>query len=82
VQALAARVGKNEFKTKKLPTQTESQQNLHNFVEARNSLSAAGISTSENPLKSDQDAQKIIQCGQFLAQMFASGRFQNKVSCR
>jgi len=30
VQALAARDGKNEFKTKKLPNQTESQHNSHN----------------------------------------------------
>src|ERR1700756_2915149 len=29
------------------------------FVEARNSLSAAEMSTSEDPLKDDQDAQKI-----------------------
>ena len=35
------------------------------FVDARNSLSAAELSTSEDPLKNDQDAQKIIQCGQF-----------------
>jgi hypothetical protein len=44
-----------------------------NFVNARNSLGAADLSTSENPLKDDQDAQKIIRCGQFLAQMFAGG---------
>lgn len=52
-----------------------------NYVDARNSLSAADISTSENPLKDDQNAQKIIQCGQFLAQMFASGTFQDEVAC-
>ena len=34
------------------------------FVDARNSLRAADLSTSENPLKDDQDAQKIIHCGQ------------------
>src|SRR6202158_1595507 len=51
------------------------------FVDARNSLSAADLSTSENPLKDDQDAQKIIRCGQFLAQMFAAGTFQDDAAC-
>jgi hypothetical protein len=51
------------------------------FVDARNSLSAAELSTSEDPLKNDQDAQKIIQCGQFLAQMFARGTFQDNAVC-
>src|ERR1700758_303 len=51
------------------------------FVEARNSLSAADLSTSENPLKDDQDAQKIIRCGQFLTQMFAGGAFQDDIAC-
>jgi len=51
------------------------------FVEARNSLSAAEMSTSENPLKDDEEAQKIIHCGQFLAQMFAGGTFQDDAAC-
>jgi len=51
------------------------------FVDARNSLSAADLSTSESPLKDDQDAQKIIRCGQFLAQMFAGGAFQDDAAC-
>jgi hypothetical protein len=52
-----------------------------NFVDARNSLRAADLSMSENPLKDDQDAQKIIRCGQFLAQMFAGGAFQDDAAC-
>jgi hypothetical protein len=52
-----------------------------NFVDARNSLSAADVSTSENPLKDDQDAQKIIRCGQFLSQMFAGGTFLDDAAC-
>ena len=52
-----------------------------NFVDARNSLNAADLSTSENPLKDDEDAQKIIRCGQFLAQMFAGGTFQDDAVC-
>ena len=51
------------------------------FIDARNSLSAAEMSTSENPLKDDQDAQKIIRCGQFLAQVFAGGTFQDDAAC-
>lgn len=51
------------------------------FADARNSLSAADLSTSENPLKDDEDAQKIIHCGQFLAQMFAGGAFEDDAAC-
>ena len=51
------------------------------FVDARNSLNAADLSTSENPLKDDEDAQKIIRCGQFLAQMFAGGIVQDDAAC-
>jgi len=51
------------------------------FIDARNSLSAADLSTSENPLKDDQEAQKIIRCGQFLAQMFPGGTFQDDAGC-
>ena len=52
-----------------------------NFVDARNSLNAADLSTSEDPLKDDPDAQKMIRCGQFLAQMFAGGTFQDDTAC-
>lgn len=51
------------------------------FADARNSLNAADLSTSENPLKDDEDAQKIIRCGQFLAQMFAGGTFEDDAAC-
>jgi hypothetical protein len=51
------------------------------FVDARNSMRAVDLTTSENALKNDPDAQKIITCGQFLAQMFAGGAFQDDVSC-
>jgi hypothetical protein len=52
------------------------------FVEARNSLNAAELSTSEDPLKDDEDAQKVLACGQFLAQMFASGTLKDDPICR
>ena len=51
------------------------------FVDARNSLRAAELSTSEHPLNNDEDSQKIIHCGQFLAQMFAGGRFEDDAAC-
>jgi hypothetical protein len=43
-------------------------------------MRAVDLTTSENALKNDADAQKIISCGQFLAQMFG-GAFQDDVAC-
>ena len=51
------------------------------FVRARSSMSAVNLTTSEDALKSDQDAQKLVGCGQFLAQMFAGGTFQDDAVC-
>jgi len=64
---------RNEFNN--LQTWAES------FVDARNSLSATNLSISEHPIRDDQDAQKMILCGQFLAQMFVSGSFQDNAAC-
>ena len=51
------------------------------YAKARSSLSAADLSMSESQLNNDSAAQKIIHCGQFLAQMFASGNFQDDTVC-
>lgn len=51
------------------------------FAKARSSLSAANITMSENALNDDEETQKIIRCGQFLAQMFAGGAFQDDAAC-
>jgi hypothetical protein len=51
------------------------------YTKARNSLSAAELSMSESQFNNDSEAQKIIHCGQFLAQMFASGNFQDDAVC-
>ena len=51
------------------------------FVEARRSSSAANIVISQNGLDGDAEVQKLIRCGQFLSQMFASGTFQDDVAC-
>ena len=52
------------------------------FIKARNSLSAANLTTSENALKDDEEVQKLVHCGQFLAQMFAGATFQDDEACR
>ena len=36
---------------------------------------------AEHALKDDEEAQKMIQCGQFLGQMFAGGTFQDDAAC-
>ncbi|MGA7559722.1 MAG: hypothetical protein WCF61_11085 [Terriglobales bacterium] len=51
------------------------------YVKARSSLSAADLSMSESQFNNDSEAQKIIHCGQFLAQMFASGNSQDDAAC-
>jgi hypothetical protein len=51
------------------------------FIEARISLSAANLTNSEGALENDEEAQKVIRCGQFLAQMFAAGTFQDDAAC-
>ena len=50
------------------------------YAKARNSLSAANY-TSGTALNDDGEAQKVLHCGQFLAQMFASGTFEDDVAC-
>ncbi len=51
------------------------------YAKARSSLNAADLSMSENQFNNDSEAQKVIHCGQFLAQMFASGNFQDDAAC-
>jgi len=51
------------------------------FIEARSSLSAANLTNSEGALNDDEEAQKIVHCGQFLARMFAGGTFQDDAAC-
>jgi hypothetical protein len=51
------------------------------YIKARNSLSAANLTVSADGLKNDEEAQKIVRCGQFLAQMFAGTTFQDDAAC-
>ena len=51
------------------------------FVEARRSSQAANLTTSEHAIDDDADAQRLIRCGRFLAETFASGTFQDDSAC-
>lgn len=51
------------------------------FIKSRNSLSAANLTTSETAVKNDPDIQKLVHCGEFLAQMFSDGTFRDDASC-
>lgn len=61
---------------------TSVQEWADKYVEARRSLSAANLTMRENALQNDQEVQKMIRCGQFLAQMYAGGTFQEGTACR
>ena len=83
--ALAAAAASTESDHRGLELLRNEFNNLQawaeSFIDARNSMRAVDLTTSENGLKNDSDAQKIITCGQFLAQMFGGGSFQDDVSC-
>lgn len=64
---------RNEFNNLKGWTDT--------FFQARKSLTAQYMTLTDTPLQDDGEAQKIIHCGQFLAQMFPSGTFQDDAVC-
>lgn len=51
------------------------------FIKARNSLSAANLTTSETAIKNDPDIQKLVHCGEFLGQMFFDGTFRDDAAC-
>jgi hypothetical protein len=52
------------------------------LVGARNSMSAANLTMSENALKEDPMLQSAVRCGQYLAQMFGGGSFKDDDACR
>jgi len=52
------------------------------FLKARKSMTAEYMTLSDTPFQEDDQAQKILQCGQFLAQMFPGGSFQDSAACR
>jgi hypothetical protein len=83
--ALASAVASTEDDQRGLELLRNEFNNLQawadQFVDARNSLRAADLSTSEHPLQDDPEAQKIIHCGQFLVQMFGGGTFLDDATC-
>ena len=52
------------------------------LVSARNSMSAANYTMSDDAVRKDSVFQNLVRCGQFLGSMFASGTFQDDGSCR
>jgi hypothetical protein len=83
--ALAAAAASTESDHRGLELLTNEFKNLRawaeNFVDARNEMRAVNLTTSEHPLKDDDEAQKMMHCGQFLAQMFAGGTFEDDAAC-
>lgn len=83
--ALAAAAASNDSDNRALELLKNELNNVQawaeSFVDARNSLSAVDLTTSEDALRNDPEAQKIVRCGQFLAQMFARGEFQDDAAC-
>ena len=51
------------------------------LVNARSEMRAVNLTMSEHPLQDDGQAQKMMHCGQFLAQMFAGGNFEDDAAC-
>ena len=51
------------------------------FIKARASLNAATLTTSATPIQENPEVHKMMECGQFLTQMFASGRFEDNLVC-
>ena len=57
------------------------QEWSNKLLEARKSMNAAKYALSPSELHNDPLSQKIVSCGHFLAQMMASGEFQDDPSC-
>jgi hypothetical protein len=51
------------------------------FIKARNALNATDLTVSETAVTNDPEIQKLVHCGQFLAQMFADGAFRDDAAC-
>jgi hypothetical protein len=83
--ALATAAASTESDHRGLELLTNEFNNLRawaeSFVDARNEMRAVNLTTSEHPLKDDDEAQKMMHCGQFLAQMFAGGAFEDNAAC-
>jgi len=51
------------------------------LIQERKSMDTGKYSMSENALSTDQNYQKIMDCGKFLGTMIPSGQFQDDYAC-
>jgi len=83
--ALASAAASNDSDYRGLELLRNEYNNLqawnNQFLKSRKSLTAQYMTLSDNPLLEDEQTRKIIECGQFLAQMLPSGTFQDNASC-
>lgn len=83
---IAATAASNESDSRGLELLRNEFNNVQSwsdrYIKARSRLSAAEYTIRENALQNDQEVQNMVQCGQFLAQMFAGGTFQDASACR
>lgn len=83
--ALAASMASTEADSRGLELLKNELNNVQTwtemFMKARNSLSATNLSVSESAVKDDSEIQKLVHCGQFLAQMFSDGTFRDDSAC-
>lgn len=84
--ALATSAASNQADQNALQLLTSEYNNLQawsdHLVKARNSMSAANYSMSDDALLNDPASQKIISCWKFLGPMLARGSFEDDGSCR
>jgi hypothetical protein len=83
--ALAASAASNDSDSRGLELLRNEFNNVqewtNRFIKARNSLNATNLTLSETGLRDDPEIQKLVHCGQFLAQMFADGSFREDAAC-
>ena len=51
------------------------------LIQERKRMDTGKYSMSENALSTDQNYQKIMDCGKFLSTMIPSGQFQDDYAC-
>ncbi len=83
--ALAASAASNDSDARGLELLRNEFNNVQawsdSYIKARSSMSAAKITMSENAMQNNEEVQKLVHCGQFLAQTFAGGNFQDDAAC-
>lgn len=84
--ALATSAASNQADQNALQLLTSEYNNLQawsdHLVKARNSMSAANYTMSDDALLNDPASQKLLHCWKFLGPMLARGSFEDDGSCR